>query len=189
MYTIRCLFFDDAAFHRKIHQIFPDCLRRHLEQIDRPRDQLWLRQIGMSLSRSLLQTIEQTAPDTKIRIRADAYLRRDLIRDTEADTINIVRQPVRILLQNTVQFFPVCIVDLDCQRQIDAILLQKEHRRAQCPFFLDLNADLLRFPLTDTFDLGKPFRFFLDDTEGLCTEPSDYARRQRSAHAFDRSRS
>ena len=127
MNTIQRLFFDNPAFYRQIHEIFLYCFCRHSEQIYCPHRQLLLRQISMSFSGCLLQTVEQAAADTKIGVCAYADLGRDLVCNPESNTIDIVRQPVWILLQDTVQFLSISIVDPDCEIQIDPILLQKQH--------------------------------------------------------------
>ena len=81
----------------------------------------------MPFSGCLLQTVEQAAADTEIGVCAYADLDRDLVCNPESNTIDIIRQPVWILLQDTVQFLSISIVDPDCEIQIDPILLQKQH--------------------------------------------------------------
>ena len=67
----------------------------------------------MSLPTCLKQCIQDSASHTEIRVHPDTNPRRDLIRRPESDSINIVRQPVRIFPDDTINILSVCLIYLD----------------------------------------------------------------------------
>ena len=84
----------------------------HAKQVTRPSGQFRFRQISMSIHRCLKQCIQNTTAHAEIRIRADTYPCRNLIRDTEAHSVNVIRQFIRIFFYDPVNLLPIGLIDL-----------------------------------------------------------------------------
>ena len=119
----------------------------------------------MPVRRRLIECIQDAALDAEIRICHDSYLRRDLVCHLKTDARNIVRQLIRIVLENRVHCRTVFLVDFNRQIDGNAIILQKHHRLAHIALFLDLFTDGHRHFFTDSLDLREAFRLFFHDAE------------------------
>ncbi len=119
----------------------------------------------MSFPRRLLQYIEYSASDPEIRIRPYPDPVSNLIRRAESHPLDIIRETVWIFTHNRVYLLPVFLIDPDRQIHCNTILLQKNHRLAQIPFFIDLMRDLHGFPLTDPLNLSQTFRLLFNNAK------------------------
>ena len=78
----------------------------------------------MAVSRRLEQGIKKTAADPVIGVGKDTDLCRDLIRNLKSDSMDIVRQLIRILLDHRVHSRTVVLVDLHRKVHGDPVLLK-----------------------------------------------------------------
>ena len=140
----------------------------------------------MSLPTCLKQCIEYSTAHTEIRIHAYPDSCCNLIRCPESDSINIICQAVWIFPDNTVNILSICLIYFNRKVHCDSILLQKDHRLTQIPFFIHLTGNLHCFPATDSFDLRKTFRLFLYDPESILLKTSDNPRSHGKSDSFDR---
>ena len=124
----------------------------------------------MAISRRLEQCIEESTADPVIGIRKDTDFRRDLIRDLKAYALDIIRELIRIFLDDRVHLRTVMLVDLHRKVHGNPVLLKEDHGLAHIPFFLHLTADLHRHALADTLYLCETFRLLLHDPESVCPE-------------------
>ena len=124
----------------------------------------------MAISRRLEQCIEESTADPVIGIRKDTDFRRDLIRDLKAYALDIIRELIRIFLDDRVHLRTVMLVDLHRKVHGNPVLLKEDHRLAHIPFFLHLAADLHRHALADAFDLCEALRLFFHDPECIRLE-------------------
>ena len=124
----------------------------------------------MAVSRRLEQCIEESAADPVIGIRKDTDFRRDLIRDLKAYALDIIRELIRIFLDDRVHLRTVMLVDLHRKVHGNPVLLKEDHGLAHIPFFLHLTADLHRHALADALDLSETFRLLLHDPKGVRLE-------------------
>ena len=156
--------------HLEIHQMLFHMLRFYVQECRRIGKQLFLRQICMAVSRRLEQGIKKTAADPVIGVGKDTDLCRDLIRNLKSDSMDIVRQLIRILLDHRVHSRTVMLVDLHRKVHGDPVLLKEHHGLTHISFFLHLAADLHCHALADALDLGETFRLLLHDPEGVRLE-------------------
>ena len=156
--------------HLEIHQMLFHVLRFYVQERRRIGKQLLLRQICMTVSRRLEQGIEESTADPVIGIRKDTDFRRDLIRDLKAYALDIIRELIRIFLDDRVHLRTVMLVDLHRKVHGNPVLLKEDHRLAHIPFFLHLAADLHRHALADAFDLCEALRLFFHDPECIRLE-------------------
>ena len=124
----------------------------------------------MAVSRRLEQCIEESAADPVIRIRKDTDFRRDLIRDLKAYALDIIRELIRIFLDDRVHLRTVMLVDLHRKVHGNPVLLEEDHRLTHISFFLHLTADLHRHALADALDLSETFRLLFHDPESVRLE-------------------
>ena len=138
---------------------------------------------------SLLHTLEQRVKDatlnTEIRISVNPDPRGYLIRCPKADTLNVVRELVRILLQNTVGAKSVFLVNLNRQMNGNSVFLQVYHGLSEVFFLLHLHTDLSCLSLTDTFDLRQPLRLFFHNAKRIFPEFGDDFPCKRGPDSFD----
>ena len=78
--------------------MFLNIFRFNLKQRAGSLRQFRHRQIGVTLIRSLQQSVLNATPDTEIGIRPDADTRGNLIRSPESHAVHIIRHTIRIFL-------------------------------------------------------------------------------------------
>ena len=88
----------------------------HSQQALRPLKQTFHRKIAVPLPHCLHQGVENTASNSVVGIRMDADFRRQLVRQPETDSVNVLRQAIGILFHNAVEITAISLVYLHCQR-------------------------------------------------------------------------
>ena len=133
-----------------------------------------------------LHSIQYAAADPEIGIRMYSDFGCQLIRPLKAYSVNILRQAVGVFLQDSINLQAVCIVNFNGQRIGNTEFLQVDHRLPHPLLFLQQSGDFHRLSLTYPLDLGKAFRFFFHNPEGILSEFPDDPGRKRRAHSFYR---
>ena len=100
-------------------------------------------------------------------MRTNTGLFGNLVRQLKTDSIHIICQPIRILLNNPIHFLPILFVDPQCECCCNPVLCQEHHCLTQILLFMKLLIDFSGFPLTDAFNLCQPFRLFFNNPESI----------------------
>src|SRR4051812_7612338 len=112
---------------------------------------------------------------------------RYLICRQEADTIDLVGEPVRRMLDDAHRPFAVTPVDADRQCRGDAVALEQRHQRLNALLLVPCLDDRIGLFATDTGNFIEPDRLLLDHVEGGSAESVDDTLRDRWPDAFDQS--
>ncbi len=101
-------------------------------------------------------------------------------------TLNVVRQPIRVLTDNPVYLLSILLIYFHCQVHRDAVLLKENHRLPQITFFIHLIRNLHRLALADSLYFRQPLRLLLDNPKGIRLESAHNPRCQRQTNSADR---
>ena len=124
-------------------------------------------------SRSFPQHIFDSAPDPAGAVRGNAQGDADPVRGFEADTFQIVTEPVRILADNIRGLVPVEFADLDRQRGRNSVGLQEYHGAARGLMFLEAFGDHGAAFFSDSGNLRQPLRMLRQDGQCVFPEMTD----------------
>ena len=103
---------------------------RHAQHVGCLRDEGCLRHVDMAVIRLLAENVRYASRDPFWRIKGQPQGARDLVRGDEADSVNVARQAVRIILDDPYRAVAIVLVNFDRQAGGDAVLLQEEHHIA-----------------------------------------------------------
>ena len=138
----------------------------------------------MSLCSGLLQSIQNTCIDPKLRIRSKSSLARNLIGNLKANSLNIFRQP--IAFQDLIHFIPIIFIYLNSHFHANTVILQKKHCLAHLPLIVNLFCYAYRHFLTDAFDLCQSFRLTFNNCKCVLSKPLHNTCRQCRSNTFYR---
>ena len=117
----------------------------------------------MPILRQLIQRIEQSAPQAGVLLFPEPHLLRDGIRSLEADSPDIVRKAVWILLHDFDAVVTVRLVDLRRVAGADIMALQKDHDVLDLHLLQPALLDTLHTGPSDAWNLQQPVRLILDN--------------------------
>ena len=160
-------FHHQTLFHLHVHEAVLNFLRIHAQKLRGLGCQNLLRKVCMAVSRRPEKRIQNSALDSEIGVRQNSGPGGNLIRHLKADSRNVVRQLVGILLNNPVHGRAVFPVDFRRQIHGHAVVLKEHHGLAHIPLFLDLLPDGHGHLFADPLDLGQTLRLLLHDSEGV----------------------
>ena len=142
----------------------------NLKKFPRCRKDLLPCTIAVSFIRQLVQRIHNSASKPGKSLLAKAHLSGNNIRGAEADSPDVIRQAVGILLYNLDTLIPIGLVDLRGMGSRHVVTLQKEHNVL---YFLLLSPALLNPVNTETADsrhLYEGIRVFFNDVQRVLAE-------------------
>ena len=110
-----------------------------------------------------------------------------LVRFFKTDSVNVIRQSVRIFFQNSIQPTSVGIVNLYRQCVGNAELLQINHRLTHFLFIFHLSSNIHGLFFADSLNLRQTFRLLFNDPKRVFSKTLYNPRRQCRSYSLDRS--
>ena len=144
---------------------------------------------GGEIAVPLLPGRRQDMPDRRdqprLAVAAQTDAERDLVGREEADAVEIVGQPVRVLQDHLDRPVAVLFVDPHRKQRRNAVPLEKGHDLPHHPMLLPGRRDHRQFPGGDAMHLPQPRDLVLEDLQGIVAEMADDFFRRRRPYPFD----